>query len=60
VLDNMTSTAQLMAKLIYGTGMRVSECVLLRIKDIDFDLKTDTRHRCVNRGHAGVRLYGLI
>jgi len=42
VLDNMTSTAQLMAKLIYGTGIRVNECVQLRIKDIDFDLKTIT------------------
>ena len=38
----MSSTAKLMANLIYGTGMRVNECVQLRIKDIDFDLKTIT------------------
>jgi len=38
----MSSTARLMANLIYGTGMRVNECVQLRIKDIDFDLKTIT------------------
>ena len=42
VLDNMSSTVKLMAELIYGTGMRVNECVQLRIKDIDFDLKTIT------------------
>lgn len=27
----------LMAKLLYGTGMRVSECCNLRIKDLDFE-----------------------
>ncbi len=42
VLDNMTGTSLLMASLIYGTGMRVSECVQLRVKDIDFDLNTIT------------------
>ncbi len=42
VLENMSSTTKLMADLIYGTGMRVNECVQLRVKDIDFDLKTIT------------------
>ena len=27
----------LMARLIYGTGMRLMECVRLRVKDLDFD-----------------------
>ncbi|MDD5298824.1 MAG: integron integrase [Rhodocyclaceae bacterium] len=27
----------LMARLIYGTGMRLMECVRLRVKDVDFD-----------------------
>lgn len=45
ILQNMHGTTKLMAELIYGTGMRVNECVQLRIKDIDFDLKTITvRH----------------
>lgn len=45
ILQNMQGTTKLMAELIYGTGMRVNECVQLRIKDIDFDLKTITvRH----------------
>lgn len=42
ILNSMSSTTKLMADLIYGTGMRVNECVQLRIKDIDFDLKTIT------------------
>jgi len=42
ILNNMSSTTKLMAELIYGTGMRVNECAQLRIKDIDFDLKTIT------------------
>ena len=30
----------LMAKLMYGCGLRISECLRLRIKDIDFDMQT--------------------
>ena len=37
VLNGMTGTCQLMAKLLYGTGMRLMECVRLRVKDVDFD-----------------------
>lgn len=37
ILENMDGTSHLMAKLIYGTGLRIGECVTLRIKDIDFD-----------------------
>jgi integron integrase len=32
----MHGTHQLMAKLIYGCGLRVMECIRLRVKDIDF------------------------
>ena len=35
----MHSTHALMAKLLYGSGLRLMECVRLRIKDIDFDRK---------------------
>lgn len=35
-LGQMRGTCQLMAQLIYGAGLRVSECVGLRVKDIDF------------------------
>ena len=36
VLDLMEGTPRLMAELIYGAGLRVNECVTLRVKDIDF------------------------
>lgn len=37
LLATMTGKYQLMAGLMYGTGMRIMECLRLRIKDIDFD-----------------------
>lgn len=37
VLAGMTGTFRLMAVLLYGTGMRLMECVRLRVKDIDFE-----------------------
>lgn len=37
LLDAMRGTARLMARLIYGGGLRVSECCELRVKDLDFD-----------------------
>lgn len=36
LLAAMSGTPQLMAKLLYGTGMRLMECLRLRVKDIDF------------------------
>jgi integron integrase len=36
VLSLITGTAGLMLKLIYGSGLRVSECTRLRVKDLDF------------------------
>lgn len=35
----MHGTHALMSKLLYGSGLRLMECVRLRIKDIDFDRK---------------------
>ena len=37
LLGAMQGTTWLMAALIYGGGLRVSECCELRIKDVDFD-----------------------
>jgi integron integrase len=36
VLDALTGIHQLMAKLLYGSGLRLMECVRLRVKDVDF------------------------
>jgi integron integrase len=38
LLSAMQGTQQLMAKLIYGSGLRLMECVRLRVKDLDFGL----------------------
>ncbi len=38
VLSNLQGEFHLMASLLYGSGLRLSECMKLRIKDIDFDL----------------------
>ncbi len=36
LLDGMGGMAGLMARLMYGTGMRLMECVRLRVKDVDW------------------------
>jgi integron integrase len=33
----MQGTPKLMAQLLYGSGLRLMECLRLRVKDIDFD-----------------------
>jgi len=37
VIDHMRGVPRLMAKIMYGSGLRVTECLRLRVKDIDFD-----------------------
>jgi integrase len=38
VLSNLQGEFHLMASLLYGSGLRLTECMKLRIKDIDFNL----------------------
>jgi integrase len=40
VLDLMRGTPKLMAELMYGSGLRVHECVTLRVKDVDLAAHT--------------------
>lgn len=42
LLAIMDGQPGLMARLIYGTGMRIMECVRLRVKDVDFGMKEIT------------------
>jgi len=42
VLAELSGTYQLMAWLIYGSGLRLSECLSLRVKDIDFEYRQIT------------------
>jgi len=37
VFDHMEGTAKLMAGIIYGGGLRLQECLQLRVKDVDFE-----------------------
>ncbi|MCK6405906.1 MAG: integron integrase [Rhodocyclaceae bacterium] len=37
LLAMLEGTHQLMARLLYGTDMRLMECVRLRVKDVDFE-----------------------
>jgi len=37
LLSGMQGLHQLMAKLLYGCGLRLMECIRLRVKDIDFE-----------------------
>jgi integron integrase len=39
VLDNIEGTLGLLARLLYGTGMRLLECLRLRVKDVDFVMR---------------------
>ena len=42
LLDAMQGEHGLMARLMYGTGMRISECLSLRVKDVDLVRKQVT------------------
>jgi integron integrase len=39
ILSLMDGIAQLVAKLLYGSGLRIMEAVRLRVKDIDYQMK---------------------
>jgi len=48
VLRNLDGMSRLMARLLYGTGMRLLECARLRVKDVDLQ-----RHLIVVRNGKG-------
>jgi integron integrase len=39
IITLMTGQSQLMARLLYGSGLRLMECLRLRVHDLDFDMK---------------------
>jgi len=45
ILKNMDGVTKLIASILYGSGLRLSECLSLRALDIDFDNKTITVRR---------------
>jgi len=48
VIGCLSGTYQLMAKLLYGSGLRLMECVRLRVKDVDF-----AQHQIIVRDGKG-------
>lgn len=42
VINAMNGVFQLMTKLLYGSGLRLTECLRLRIKDLDFEMNCIT------------------
>jgi len=55
VIEGMTGAHQLMAKLLYGSGLRLMECLRLRVKDIDFERREITV-RDAKGGHERVTM----
>jgi len=45
VLGGLEGTVQIIVLLLYGTGMRILECLRLRVQDVDFDLGNITIRR---------------
>jgi site-specific recombinase XerD len=50
LLGHMSGVHGLMARLLYGTGLRLAECLQLRVKDIDLN-----RHELVVRQGKGAK-----
>lgn len=50
-VETLGGINHLMAAMLYGTGMRLMECVRLRVQDVDFDLK-----QIMVRGGKGRRI----
>ncbi len=42
LLDQLHGTHRLIATLLYGAGLRLRECLALRVKDLDFDYRQIT------------------
>ena len=42
VISLISGVHQLVVKLLYGSGLRIIECLRLRVQDIDFGMKTLT------------------
>jgi integron integrase len=48
IISHMRGVTRLMTRLLYGSGLRITECLRLRVKDIDFD-----NHQVIIRGGKG-------
>jgi integron integrase len=60
LLDRLTGTPRLVAALLYGSGMRLLECLQLRVKDVDLDRLQVTIRRGKGRKDRVTMLPGSI
>lgn len=67
VLGHLSGAHLLMAQLLYGSGLRLMECLRLRVKDLDFEYPTITvrngkgaKERAFRHGAATPRLRCLM
>jgi site-specific recombinase XerD len=56
VLAQLRGSARLLASLLYGSGLRLSEALELRVKDLDMDRRTIT----VRSGKGGMQRAGTV
>jgi integron integrase len=40
IFENLNGITLMISKLLYGSGLRLGECLSLRVKDVDLELKT--------------------
>ena len=40
IFENLDGIALMISKLLYGSGLRLGECLSLRVKDVDLELRT--------------------
>lgn len=50
IIESLSGTPRLVVQLLYGSGLRIGECVRLRVKDVDFD-----RQRLIVRNGKGAK-----
>jgi integron integrase len=55
LIAHLPERYQLMAKILYGSGLRLMECVRLRVKDVDFD-----QHQILVRSGKGFKARDTI
>ena len=60
LFDHMSGLPLLVARLLYGTGLRINEAITLRVKDLDFSMQSITIHDAKGRKNRVVPLPAVL